>query len=102
SKMTGITAGYIIFHYDQLDSVYDKENGSYYFNSFFEYVTTYFTEADLAVANFETTLGGDGIKYMGYPIFNSPDDVIDAIKNAGIDLVTTTNNHSFDRSEEHT
>ena len=33
---------------------------------------------------------------MGYPIFNSPDDVIDAIKNAGIDLITTTNNHSFD------
>lgn len=96
SKMTFIAAGDIMFHDDQLDSAYDKENDSYDFNSFFEYVTPYFTEADLAVVNFETTLGGDGIKYMGYPIFNSPDDVIDAIKNAGIDLITTTNNHSFD------
>ena len=96
SKMTFIAAGDSMFHDDQLDSAYDKENGSYDFNSFFEYVTPYFTEADLAVANFETTLGGDTINYTGYPIFNSPDSVIDAVKNAGIDLVTTSNNHSFD------
>src|SRR5699024_5145578 len=96
SKMTFIAAGDIMFHDDQLDSAYDKENDSYDFNPFFEYVTPYFTEADLAVANFETTLGGDTINYTGYPIFNSPDSVIDAVKNAGIDLVTTSNNHSFD------
>ncbi|MCK7520783.1 MAG: CapA family protein [Ignavibacteriales bacterium] len=34
-----------------------------------------------------------------YPQFNSPSDLADALKNAGFDLLTTSNNHSLDRGE---
>lgn len=99
-KMTFIAAGDLMFHDDQLKSAYDSESDQYDFNEYFEYVKPYFENADLAIANLETTLAGDRLPYVGYPFFNSPDSVIDAIKKSGIDLVTTTNNHSFDTDLE--
>src|SRR5699024_8132411 len=56
--------------------------------------------ADLTLANFETTTAGPSHGYRGYPMFNSPDEVIDAIKYAGIDVLTTANNHSLDTGSE--
>lgn len=99
-KMTFIAAGDLMFHNEQLESAYDSELDKYDFNEYFEYVKPYFENADLAIANLETTLAGDRLPYVGYPFFNSPDSVIDAIKKSGIDVVTTTNNHSFDTDLE--
>lgn len=52
---------------------------------------------DLAVANLETTLSGPERRFSGYPMFNSPDELLDAVKRSGIDLLVTANNHSLDR-----
>ena len=49
------------------------------------------------MADLETTLGGKEQKYTGYPMFNSPDELADALKNAGFDIIVTSNNHSLDR-----
>lgn len=89
-------AGDIMFHETQLQSAYDEATQSYDFKSFFEDVQPILSAADLAIANFETTVAGPEIGFKGYPIFNSPDEVIDAIKFAGIDVLTTANNHSLD------
>ena len=92
--------GDIMFHDTQLESALDEESGTYDFNPFFEDVQSIFSEADLAIANFETTTAGSTLEYTGYPIFNSPDETIDAVKNAGIDVLTHANNHSLDTGSD--
>ncbi len=93
-------AGDIMFHDTQLESAYDAESNSYNFESVFEDVKPIFSAADLALANFETTMAGSSRDYTGYPIFNSPDETIDAIKSAGVDVLTTANNHSLDTGSQ--
>jgi poly-gamma-glutamate capsule biosynthesis protein CapA/YwtB (metallophosphatase superfamily) len=90
-------AGDIMFHSTQLTSAYDAATKTYDFKSVFEDVKPIISAADLAIANFETTTAGSSDHpYSGYPIFNSPDEVIDAIQYAGFDVLTTANNHSLD------
>ncbi len=56
-----------------------------------------FTEADYVIANFETPMAGEEAVYTdSYYVFNSPDSYADALKAAGIDFVSTANNHVFD------
>jgi len=90
-------AGDIMFHSTQLESAYDAATKTYDFKSVFEDVRPIISAADLAIANFETTTASSSdYPYTGYPIFNSPDEVIDAIQYAGFDVLTTANNHSLD------
>ena len=89
-------AGDIMFHMPQIRSAFVGNSQQYNFKPVFEDVAPYFSAADLAIANFETTLGGAERGFSGYPLFNSPDEVADAIKFAGIDVVSTANNHSLD------
>ena len=53
------------------------------------------------VGSFETTLAGDKAAYThaGYS-FNTPDELLPALKWAGFDMLTTANNHCFDRGFE--
>lgn len=45
----------------------------------------------------ETTFAGEDRGYSGYPTFNSPVALGYAIKNIGIDVLSTANNHSMDK-----
>lgn len=49
------------------------------------------------IGNLETTFAGGKRGYAGYPSFNTPDTLADALKELGVDLVTLANNHMFDR-----
>ncbi len=74
-----------------------NQAGSYDFTSMFQYVKPYYEEYDLMVANLECTLGGpEAGDYKGYPTFNCPDSIVDALKGAGVDMMLTANNHSYD------
>jgi len=94
------TAGDIMFHDDQLASAYDEQTKTYDFTPFFQDVKNILSTADLTIANFETTTAGPDKAYTGYPQFNSPDEVVDAIKDAGVDVLTTVNNHSLDTGSD--
>jgi len=94
------TAGDIMFHDSQLKSAYDEQNDSYDFKQFFADVKPILSDADLTIANFETTTAGPDREYTGYPAFNSPDEVVDAIKDTGVDVLTTVNNHSLDTGSD--
>ncbi|MGL5507986.1 MAG: CapA family protein, partial [Microcoleaceae cyanobacterium] len=72
----------------------------YDFQVFFNDVKSIISQADWAIANLETPLAGAGAKYTGYPMFNAPAELADAIKSAGFNILTTTNNHSLDRGEK--
>lgn len=88
--------GDIMGHMSQIISAYDAESDSYDFTPVFADVKPYIEEADLAIANLETTLAGSARAYAGYPSFNTPDAIIDALDFAGFDTLITTNNHSLD------
>lgn len=100
TKIRISAAGDIMFHQTQLTSGYDEATKTYDFKPVFEDVKPILSTSNLAIANLETTLGGPEKGYSGYPLFNSPDEVIDALKYAGIDIVATANNHSLDTGSD--
>ena len=96
SSATVINTGDILIHNPILAGA-EKGDGSYDFSGLYTETKKYFDKADLAVANLEITLGGtESGSYKGYPAFNIPDSVIDAVKSEGIDMLLTANNHSYD------
>ena len=89
-------AGDVMSHMPVTEDAYVPETDSYDYSHIFQYAAPYLTEADYAVANLETTLAG-GPNYSGYPNFNSPDALADGLRDAGIDLLSTANNHTKDK-----
>jgi len=78
-----------------------KADGTYDFNPMFAKVKGLLDEADYRVGNMEFPLAGEKAEYTkSYYIFNAPDAYADAVKNAGFDLISTVNNHTFDRGLE--
>ena len=86
--------GDVMVHRSQIDAQYDSATKTYNFENNFEYVKKYIEEADLSLCNLETTFAGG--RYSGYPVFNTPDSLADALKKAGFDVALTANNHIMD------
>lgn len=75
-----------------------RKDGSYNFDEVFARAKTLFSEADLLIGNLETPMAGEEALYtQHYYAFNAPDAYADAVKKAGFDMVSTANNHTFDR-----
>lgn len=74
-----------------------KSDGSYNFDNLFSGVKEDIQAADIAIINQETILGGKELGYSGYPCFNSPQEVGDAIIRTGFNVVLHATNHSMDR-----
>ena len=93
---TVISTGDIMVHSTQLTGA-KTSSGEYDFSAFFKEASPFFKEADLAVANLEVTFGGtESGQYSGYPVFNTPDTLADAIKDSGLNFLITANNHAYD------
>ena len=91
-----LSTGDIMVHTPQLYGA-KNQNGEYDFSHFFKEAKAYFKNYDLNVANLEVTFGGEESgKFDGYPKFNTPDTLADAIKNSGLNFLITSNNHSYD------
>ena len=94
-KVTIAAIGDILIH----DRVYNdaREEDHYNFDNMLNHLTTELKKPDLLLANQETIVAGESIGLSGYPTFNSPHEIADSVKKAGIDIVTTANNHALDR-----
>ena len=99
STATILSIGDLLMH-GQLITDAQQADGSYDFSYIFPYITPYVTAADYAAANLEVTLAGPSRPYQGYPMFNCPDAIVDAAKNAGFDMLLTANNHMYDSGED--
>ncbi|SCY64526.1 CapA family protein [Alkaliphilus peptidifermentans] len=86
--------GDIMVHSPQLTAQYFGDE--YNFDNNFKYIKPYLQSTDLMLGNLETTFGGSDRGYSGYPLFNSPDALATALKEAGFHALATANNHSFD------
>lgn len=73
-----------------------EREGSYDMSDWFSTIAPSIQGADLAVGNLETTFAGAEKGYGGFPHFNTPDEYADALKEAGFDVLTTANNHTYD------
>lgn len=93
SEITVLSMGDIIFHQATYLNFKD-ENGNYDFTHFFKEMEEEYKDK-LVVGNFETTVNPER-KISGFPMFNTPATAVAAIKNAGIDVLTTANNHCID------
>lgn len=88
--------GDIMVHDYQYQEAYDPSTGTYDFMHNFQDVKKYFDGYDLVLGNLESTFGGTGRSYSSYPCFNTPDAFLEAVKDAGFDILTTANNHCMD------
>lgn len=86
--------GDLMQHQAQIDAA-RRPDGSYDYSHCFSLVKERIEDADIAIGNFEVTLGGR--PYRGYPQFSAPDEYLYALKEAGFDILSTANNHSLDR-----
>lgn len=97
-KITIAAIGDILIH----DRVYNdaREGDHYNFDHIFNNLPSELLKPDLLLANQETIVAGESIGLSGYPTFNSPHEIADSLKKAGIDIVSTANNHALDRGVE--
>ena len=77
-----------------------RTGDSYDFKRMLAPVKKMLEEPDFTIANQESLAGGSQLGLSGYPAFNSPYEITDALQDAGIDLVTLANNHSLDKGEK--
>ena len=98
STATILSTGDLLMHSQLITDAWQPD-GSYDFSYIFPYVTEYVTAADYAVANLETTLAGTAKPYQGNPMFNCPDTIVDAARDAGFDMLLTASNHSYDSQQ---
>lgn len=84
------------------DTVYqDAFNGeSYNFDHMFDGVREYLENADITTANLETIVAGSVFGPTTYPFFNAPEEIVDALQNAGVDIVNNATNHTMDYGAE--
>lgn len=94
-----VAVGDIMMHSPQIPAAYDVTTDTYSFHSYFDQVKP-LLEGDWVFANLETPLAGEELGgYSGYPLFNAPEELADALREAGFNVLSTANNHSLDRWE---
>lgn len=71
--------------------------GRYDFTSAFEGVSAIFSGADLAIATLETAAAGQS---LGYDNYNTPPEILDALRAAGIDLLALATERALDKGYE--
>ncbi len=95
STITLLAAGDNLIHSQVVNSG-KQADGTYNYDHLYSNVKDMISAADIAVINQETILGGEAFPYSGYPNFNSPTEIGEAVINAGFDIVLHATNHTMD------
>ena len=96
--------GDLILLKDQIIGGKNNLTGKYEFDGMFQFTSKHFHQSDLSIGVYEGPSAGNNTSFStsnyddGIPLYlNFPDEFVEAIKNAGINLVTTANNHLLDK-----
>lgn len=98
SSISIIMVGDILLH-DGVTASCRYEDGTYDYSSLFANTADVIREADIAIVNQEVIIGGEELRVSGYPAFNAPYEVGDALYDAGFDVVCHATNHALDRGK---
>lgn len=78
-----------------------QKDGRYDFTPIFKKIKPMFAESDYVIGNLEFPVAGEDLTYGdSFFVFNAPDEYAVAVKDAGVCLVSTINNHTLDRGME--
>ena len=97
STVTIRSIGDILVHSDVYTTAHTDTG--FDFSRMFEPVSEYMQDADITTANMEVPVAGEEFGLSGYPQFNAPPEIIDALAGAGVDIVNNATNHSMDRGD---
>ena len=96
SEVTILMIGDVLVHEGVWRSG-EREDGTRDYEHLFAHVADLVAEADVAIVDQETILGGTGLGLSSYPAFNSPQEIGSAEAAAGFDVVLHANNHALDK-----
>ena len=88
-------AGDNIYHDSVINS--GRTANGFDFTQYYEYLANDIKNADIALVNQESPLGGDSLGVGGYPNFNSPQELGDNLVSLGFDVISQANNHMLDK-----
>lgn len=94
-----VMAGDILLHTRVSDSA-RLEDGTYDYNPIFAHTSELISSADLALVNEEVIIGGEELGVSGYPSFNAPYEVGDALVQNGFDVILHATNHAMDKGKK--
>ena len=97
STVTIRSIGDILVHSDVYTTA--RTDTGFDFSRMFEPVRAFVQDADITTANMEVPVAGEEFGLSGYPQFNAPPEIIDALKDSGVDIVNNATNHSMDRGD---
>lgn len=89
-----MASGDMLYHIGVYESA-RQDDGTYDFTNNYAQIKPLITRADLAIGDFEGTINED-YPLAGYPLFNAPKEVVEAIKGAGYDAIDLAHNHILD------
>lgn len=98
-EVTLVMVGDILLH-TPLAETGELEDGGYDFSALFANMREEISTADLALVNQEVILGGTELGISGYPSFNAPYELGDALADAGFDVILHATNHSLDKGRK--
>ncbi len=102
-----VLTGNVMAHIPQIEQAHIGD-GKYDFSPSFEVIAPYLQSGDFTVTDLEGMQAGPdvvsagwGVRgYTGFPEFNAPDELSEALYEAGVNVFTFANNHALDRGLE--
>ena len=86
--------GDFVLHMPVIDAARTADGGCD-FHQMLAPVADVIGDADFTVANVDGVMGASTV-YSGYPRFSTPVELMDALLDAGVDMLTMANNHALD------
>ncbi len=99
AEITIRMVGDILLH-DRVSQYAKQEDGTYRYDAIFDGLEEELQEADLAIVNQEVIIAGEEFGVSGYPCFNAPFEMGDALVDAGFDVVCHGTNHALDQGKD--
>lgn len=99
AEITIRMVGDILLH-DRVSQYAKQEDGAYWYDGIFDNLEEEIEEADLAIVNQEVIIAGEEFGVSGYPCFNAPFEMGDALVEAGFDVVCHGTNHALDQGKD--
>lgn len=99
SVISIIMVGDILLHTPVEESALQAD-GSYDFTAIFANTMEEIAAADVALVNQEVIIGGEELGISGYPAFNAPYAIGDALVEAGFDVICQGTNHALDKGKK--
>ena len=97
-QITLVMVGDILLHTRVAESG-ETEEGGYDFEALFSHMKEEIRQADLALVNQEVIIGGAELGVSGYPSFNAPYELGDALADSGFDVILHATNHTLDKGK---